>query len=508
MVSQARWATALPIVPFVLLMLCSALSADEARFELPEDVPPGVVVTAKLIVSAAGSMSAYHLPTVTGLEFSSQVQQRGVSIMNGHREDWVGIEIRAATVGDYAIPAIGVDLDDGTSLKTAAVVLHVKAADERLKGVATAEASFDPPTIVPGETTHLIYHLSLQQGVRALEVSFGPPADAVRLTQEPHQQVKTALDAQGNQWQVYILTWDLTYNEAGEHVVDGQQEIAVAGDFFDQRREEIPVHPAHLLVAAIPTQGQPADFDGLIGPLQIQSRLASSQITADEGTVLSLRVEGPQAAHMHQPRLLLPSGLRSYAMDPVDEGPQRTFRWDLTAMAPGDYTIPAFSLPYFMPTSSRFQRAQCDSLRLSVAPGQRAIPSVPSDAPDSRAAQAQAPAFRDVPLRMHGVRAPAPGMLPWLLGCGLLAGLAWGAAPAAARRLQRRERHGRRLARAVAAGDLNAAASALAQLRLRLRDPDLASAAEHLREHIDLARFGSQPLSGEARSWLRLLEGL
>jgi len=489
-----------------LLLLAVRAGATEAHLELPDSIPPDVTVTVKLIVSGGGgSLTAFHLPTVPGLLFSQQIIQHGVTIINGNRQDWVGIELRATSLGDYLIPAFAIDLEDGTSVQSTPAVLHVKAGDQRLKGVAVAEASFDPPTIVPGQPTKLIYRLSILHSVRPLDVSFGPPGDAVKLSTEPQQTTGTGIDDQGREWQVYTLTWNVTFTSPGEHVVDGEQQVAVEEDFFDQHRETVPVRPARLLVATIPDAGRPDDFTGVIGPLTLTAALAHQQITSDQGTVLSLTVSGPQAAQMHQPHWTAPAGLRAYPLDPVDEPGKRTFRWDLTPGTSGDYTIPSFNIPFFLPDSRTFTRATTSPLRLSVLPGTRVIPTAAPAAPGA-ATPAESPTMHLMPLRLHAWPAPEPAHLPWIFAIAALTGLLAGLAPRELRKLQAREHPGRDLARAIASHDLDAASRALARLRPRLTQPAQVQAAEELRRELDLARYGGRGLAPAALAWVSQLE--
>ena len=490
---------------WLLLMVAVRAAAAEAHLELPESIPPNVTVTVKLIVTGGGSLTAFHLPSVPGLQFSNQVIQHGVTIINGDRQDWVGIEMRAAALGDYQIPTFAIDLEDGSTVQSVPAVLHVRAGDQRLKGIAAAEASFDPPTIVPGQPTKLIYRLSILRSVRPLDVSFGPPGDAVKLSTEPQQTDSTTLDDQGREWQVYTLTWDVTFNTPGEHVVDGEQQVAVAEDFFDQHRETVPVRPARLLVATIPEAGRPADFTDVIGPLSLAAALAHEQITSDQGTVLSLTVSGPQAAQMHQPHWTAPAGLRAYPLDPVDADGKRTFRWDLTAAASGDYTIPSFDIPYFLPDVRAFTRASTSPLRLTVLPGSRVIPTAPAGVPGSGTVAEPGP-LRLMPLRLHAWPAPAPAQLPWIFAIALAVGVLAGLAPRQIRKLQSREHPGRELARAIAKRDLDAASRALARLRPGLSDPQLLHAADELRKELDLARYGARDLAPAALAWVIQLE--
>jgi len=202
------------------------------------------------------------------------------------------------------------------------------------------------------------------------------------------------------------------------------------------------VRPARLLVTTIPDAGRPDDFSGVIGPLTLAATLGQMQITSDQGTVLSLTVSGPQAAQMHPPRWTPPAGLRAYPLDPVDEAGKRTFRWDLTAATSGEYRIPSFDIPFFVPDARTFSRATTSPLRLSVLPGTRVIPTAPLGLPGT-AAPTEAPALHLMPLRLHTWPTPAPAHLPWIFAFAALTGILTGLAPREIRKLQAREHPGR-----------------------------------------------------------------
>lgn len=537
---RAAWAmhpTVTDIIPgtrhapiLLLLTLLSSLAAAEARLELPDPLIPATVMEGRVVLeNAAAGMRRVVLPQVDGIEW--QVQGRTAqqtSIINGKRSssEIMALSLRVAKAGTYQIPAATIHLGDGSSLTTAPLTVTVKQGDANLTGEAVAEASFEPDTIVPGQPTTLVYRVLLrQERLRAVQEKpqIGPPAEAISLG-EMTTATGTTYDAAGNQWTVRTWRWPITFARPGTYPVTGQQTWYLCrrgflNDLEAVAERQVAVKPATLTVTAMPGEGRPADFTGLIGAITVTATLDRSRIATGEGAQLSVTYRGRGVELLGRPAVPAIAGITVYPKEDDDKAPatagERSFRWDVVPATAGTVTIPAFSVPFFDPASRTYRRGASEPLALTVIPGRaRSMEVAGSVAPATTAASSPAPAavsltgIAALPTPLRGAGATA---IPWrwclsaLIAGGVL-GLAIGGAGRLVRTLRRGPHRGRVLAEAVASGDLERIAAALHQLVPALHDEARRSTARRLLQAVDVARFGRQPLPADALAMARELE--
>jgi len=496
----------------LFLCLCAVMPAGEATLELPDPVIPGVAMEGTLrVVDPPSDVQAVDLPSVDGLEIQMSGQNGSqTSITNGARSTviTVGLILRASQRGQLSVPELTVRLADGSTMKTAPQTLRVDNGDARLTGNATAEVSFDPPSIVPGQTTKLVYRITLRRG-EVHTLGIGPPDGSILLGERTITSART-FDAAGKPWTATTIVWPMTASTAGSLVVRGQQEYqqVVGSSGFDQRvtRHQIAVAAATLTVEPMPTTGRPDGFAGLIGPLAATAALERERVSAGEGTVLTLSVISRQSDLIKRPTLVV-SGAQLYAKDDSTSDGTRHFRWDVVPAAAGSITIPSVAFAYFDPGSRSYRSAATQELRLDVIPGRsRDLGIVGVALPAASAAAQAVPAGPVLPAPKRGGVIPNPpvwGTLAALVG-GLLIGLT---VPLV--QLMRRSRRGPHRGRALrsAGRDLQGLEVALRQLRPLLTTEAQRTAAEALQAAIERCRFGGEALPDIA-AWVAELEGV
>ena len=494
----------------LVLLAISGFSA-EVRLELPEHLVPGVAMQGALIIDD-GTATSINLPQVPGLEWqvvdrqSMQIIQSGGTV---RRSSSRAVVLRAATVGDLAIPAIAVTLDDGSTINTAATTLPVHAPDARLTGEALAECRFVPATIIPGETTMLEFRfwLRMERPDGAPPPSIQPPDELLAVG--PREDViSTTSDAQGRTWTLFTWRWPLTAAAPGTHRTAGQQEYAVmeGGGFFAQRStRRVAVKPATLTVAPLPEVGRPDDFNGLIGPATVAARLGTPSLRVGEGTSLEFIVHGHQVHLLRPPTLTLP-GIAIHAREPEDDGTSRRFRWDLVPSRPGTVPIILPGLPYFDPTTKSYTRTAPAQVTMEVLPGHATVLAVVGRRPETLATVADAPAT--VLLLPLGAIAPIPGTTAQLVSGFVAAVLVLVGATHGRWRLRPSRRHrGQTLAAAARAGDAVALTKALATLAGSLTTAAQQDAAHRLITASESARFGGAALP-DLSADIAVLEGI
>jgi hypothetical protein len=511
----------------------AALWSADATLTLPDPLVVGVDLDASLAIKdPASQVRKLDLPQVAGLTWQIGGTSSQTSIINGKvsRSETVRLNVHVDHAGVYRIGAITVHCADGSTLRTAPVEATASSGDTTLNGEADASVTFEPASIVPGQNAVMVYQVRLRQDrLRAMEdkPDIAPPADLIVLG-DPVASSGSTYDGSGNEWSVKTWRWTVTCSKPGAYPVSGQQvwhlcQRDVFGGLRSIGKRVVAVKPAALTVAALPVEGRPTDFTGLIGEVTIATTLDRNRIATGEGTVLSITCKGRGVDLLARPALTMPTGLTAYAKDdaPADaqadktKATERTFRWDLVPVAPGTYTLPVVTLPWFDPTSRTYRRAQGQELQLTVLPG-RAVASVAPVAPAAAAAKATAPvtvnasASTALPPPLHGDAAPS---LSWRTGLiALAAGLGVGVTVGGGLRLATRPRRtphrGARLARALAANDLEAIAAALHDLEQATVNAEQRAILNTITRSVDQARFGGQALPADLRIQARVLEGI
>jgi hypothetical protein len=520
-----------PAVPFAafLLFVAALLPAAEAVLDLPDPLIPNVQMTGELrVTGAASAVVNITFPSIPGMtiDVPDEGGSEQIIVVNGKRTVTRGIPllVLARNLGPTRIPPITIRMQDGTSVQTREIEVRVEHGNPNLTGEAYAEARFEPEAVVPGEPAKLVYRIYLVRG-QVETLGLEPPSGSISLGERTVARGRS-YDKDGRQWSVFTITWPFTLATPGTYEATGQQDyqVSVGDGFFDTRvlRGRVAIRPATLTVKALPAEGRPDDFTGLIGPLTLTAELDRPRIAAGEGVELRLIAAGRQVDLLKAPVLALPSGVQAY---PKEDGkaPDRStriFRFDLVPTTAGELAVPAVSIPYFDPEAKVYRRAESRVVTLTVVPGRTrdlgitgappaavppagaATPAAQPAAPGTNAPLKQLPP----PLRGEASQPPSPRM-PLLVGSACLA---LGGLLAVVRMLLARRpaaHRGRALAGALRLGDLTAAAVALASLRPSLTTESQLAAASSLELAIDRARFGGQSLPDPA-TWVAELEKL
>jgi hypothetical protein len=262
---------------------------------------------------------------------------------------------------------------------------------------------------------------------------------------------------------------------------------------------------ARLQVDPLPSEGRPADFAGVVGPVEVRSHLSSRRVELGRALTLAVTVAGEAnvwaAAAPIDPQGEL-AGVDAYAKPPstgLEPGrslfARQTFAWELVPRRTGLLRIPPARVVWFDPAAGRYLLAESEGHELQVVEATGAPAAPTASAPEPRAA----------PARRYAERGGV-----WRLGLALaLAGTA-----VAAWLLRRRDagRRGERAQlesaeRALGAGDRPTALAALsAALRTGLerrvpgsrrlaaeeiaaRGDDAVRAAAALLARVEAARF-------------------
>jgi hypothetical protein len=140
---------------------------------------------------------------------------------------------------------------------------------------------------------------------------------------------------------------------------------------------------AVVTVKALPTQGRPADFSGLVGRFAIKASLTAPTANVGDNVTLTLVVEGDgMIDRLGDVRPLLPNGFKSYSDKPAVERAittegrltgRKTFKFALVPVDPGAYTIAEQKLSVFDTAAGAYVTLKTDSLSLQVTGNAAAV---------------------------------------------------------------------------------------------------------------------------------------
>jgi len=169
-----------------------------------------------------------------------------------------------------------------------------------------------------------------------------------------------------------------------------------------ERGEEIVEAPRRqLTVLPLPKAGRPADFEGIVGHVELTMTAVPEAIALGESVRLSVVARGPGNLWNAQPRFvpeLDPTKVEVFARPPEsarDAGRslvvRRYFAFDLVPHTAGTLELPAVELAFFDPEAGHYRKARASAGRVSVAP-ERARRPAPAPSTSARASVEPPPA--------------------------------------------------------------------------------------------------------------------
>jgi hypothetical protein len=210
---------------------------------------------------------------------------------------------------------------------------------------------------LPGEKSYYTVEKGLQYDVTEISVALFPTVDGDLLI-GPATWECVVMDRGGRRGDPF----DLFSGRGGR------------GRKAEVRSERIEVH-----VLPLPAEGKPEGFTGAVGSFKVESAVDRKEVKVGEPLTLTVKLSGAgnisAVGGVEMPEL---AGFRSYdsgASTDVskDSGVVRgskSFSRVYIPGVPGEYVIPAVTLPYFDPAAGSYAVASSDEIRLTVVPGE------------------------------------------------------------------------------------------------------------------------------------------
>jgi hypothetical protein len=473
------------IFSFLFALCFQEILGAEAKLEIPSLIAKNQEFTVKLMVSD-GSIKDIRSPNAEGLTLK-WVSQQSQNI-NGRTSMTLVGSGKMARTGNITILPLVVVLADKSEVMTAPVECECVENIGNYNGGLGATLTAVPPQTVIGGRISLRYRVFIpDESNQMLDPNWTPSLPSGIIAEGGSWQPRSLLpDSTGRLYELSEYRLEARVNTFDALISDTVTIGVPVQTIWETRLRvsgKVQFPSLKLVVRNPPTEGRPADWTGLVGQVTVSARLDHKEISAGEGTTLTVVIEGQAADTIDRPVPEAPAGCTLTPRPDRDkqQARRRIFVWNLVPSTTGTFTVPPISLPWFDVVSGEYRRSASDALTLKVSPGRSLGLTVVGN---------RLPSQVDVGTTLPapvGKRSYTPGpqevLTVALTAIILTAGIAllpvlWS---------KRRPHRGRRLAAAVNSGDANAIAQALTAFR---GEPGIAE----LQEHLDRLRFSGQHL--------------
>lgn len=333
-------------------------------------------------------------------------QSQSMNVMNGRMSRstaYTWVLAAPDKEGSYTIPAATVRVGGGTIQSKAITMTVTKGAPPAAQGGSGV--------VVQGGNRDLFMSVTVSKN----EVFVGEPVTAVwtlwsrynelqpekmdvpdpagfwveRLTKGERHWEDRLRTLNGLQYRVAIWEEQLLYPQKSGTIPIGPASMsALVGRNFFHRGEviEFTSNKVDLKVKPLPP-GEPADFSGAVGKLEMLATADRTEVGADEAITLTVRVSGQANLKLiNAPDLELPGDFESYEPKVLDKigvaasgiSGSRAFEWVIIPRHEGEYVIPPVTMSYFDLGTKSYRTLRSDSIvvRVGAGSGQAQVPGV------------------------------------------------------------------------------------------------------------------------------------
>jgi hypothetical protein len=437
----------------MLLFASSALAGSVAMQLAAPEVVAGQSVDLYVQVTDASLARPPTIRVPEGLrvEFDSRGISREMINFQTREVATYRYTVTALTAGEYDIGPLEVG-KPGSSLLAPAV--HLKVGE---RGTATGTdelvATLGLEEAWLGQV--VVHHMKVATSRRVVSARWGPPENSL-LTPEPGIEPVTAeyrLGQGADPLTVEELWYAMRASKVGRTSVTGGSLLAQyavrrkrgRNDFFndlpmfaDVENDTLVANPLPLVVRALPTEGRPADFSGLVGSFTLQAEPSRTTVQVGDTVTVDVTLQGNGAVAGFTLPAWEGEGFRVYDDTPVLEvkladgavSGHARFKRAVVPSVAGPLTLPPIDVNWFDPATGRYETAKLAPITLDVG-GSAAAATMESFGPAGEPQRvAVATEAEDIlPVRTNvSLSAPRSGAWAWL---ACLPGLAWLAAQAA-----------------------------------------------------------------------------
>ncbi|MDY6987039.1 MAG: BatD family protein [Thermodesulfobacteriota bacterium] len=391
-----------------IILPCAANGAVSVTMQLDRKEAT-LADSVKMIISVAGARESDSKPAVHGLE-TFHVTGGGTSsrleIINGQVSAGIDFTylIQPKRTGTFEIGPAEITID-GRVVRSNKKTLKI-SPPSRTSGAAQGPlfltATLSPNQVYVEEQT--IYTLKLFRQTRVSDISLALPEQEHLSFKQLGKPLEYQSVHGGQSYQVLEVRFAVTASSEGPYSIrpstmnltvyqprTRSRRTPFDDPFFSfsaGRPMALSSEPVKVKVLPLPVQGRPADFSGLVGTFQLESKLEPTEIRAGESATLTVLLKGLGNVH-RLPDLEMPEldHTKVYADQPVLEvetdqqgmGGSKTMKWALVPEKEGLYHIPPLTVSFFDTKSRQYRSIGTSPFSFSVLPGQEKERAVAAD---------------------------------------------------------------------------------------------------------------------------------
>lgn len=385
------------------------------------------------------------------VEFDSRGRTREMINFQTHEIVTFRYKVTALKAGDYDIGPVSV-VAGAEKLSAPAVHLKVGARGST-DGVDELVADLPTGELWVGQVA--VVHLKLATSRQVVSARWGPPENAL-LTPEPGIEPITAeyrIGQGGSPLTVEELWYPMRAQKAGKSTLSGGSLLAQyavrrkrgRSDFFndlpvfaDVENDTLVANSLPLLVKALPAEGRPENFSGLVGSFTFEATPSTTQTRVGDTVTVDVTLRGNGSLAGYALPVWSGENFRVYDDTPTTSGrltdgrveTVAAFKRAVVPAVAGELTLPPLEANWFDPATGRYVVERLDPIRLQVTGAATAAALEtfdPTGTPQRASVAAEAEDI--LPVRTQvGLSAPTSGAWAWL---ACLPGLGWLGAQAA-----------------------------------------------------------------------------
>jgi tetratricopeptide (TPR) repeat protein len=432
------------------LLFTAAYSAPRFDASLDRDtISAGETATFSLTFQDCSPQGQPNLPPISGLEFAGGGSSQQFSLENGRssQSTTYTFELRPARPGDFTIPALTADTDQGRLTSRPLRLRVVKGNIPQPAGVPdTAFVRLVPNTntVYIGETIPVDLQCYCQDNVGNIQLpQFA--SDSFIIGNVPNKPGQSHVRVGNVMYTLFNFRVPVTATRTGTlalgpanwslTVYSGQRTwLGWTGGHQGTFTSDAP----QINVLPIPTAGAPADFHGAIGDFSLaQCDAGPTAVGVGDPITLKIRIEGhgsfdtvtlPATQPDWREFKTYPPTAKFESSDPLQIQGSKYFEQVIAPLNAQVAQIPPFSFSFFNPENGSFRTLTHPAIPLSVHPTaatpQPTVIASGAPSPDAQQQNQDIVHIKPLPGRV-GVIAPPLIRQPLYLTLQAFAPLAW-----------------------------------------------------------------------------------
>ena len=247
-----------------------------------------------------------------------------------------------------------------------------------------------------------VYTLRLYRRIKAGDISLGLPEAGDLSFKRLGESLEYEGVIDGRTYQVLEVRYAVVPSKEGNYRIGPsrmnlrvyQEGRRSPGSLFDDsffnnpffsfssgRPVTVTSEPLELTVVSLPEEGRPADFTGLVGSFEIESRLEPTTVRAGESSTMTVvlsgrgnvtRIPDLQVPEIEQTKVYADQPVFKVTQDAKGLGGSKTMKWALVPEKVGLCQIPPLEVSFFDPGTDEYRVIRTSPHALSVLPEERA----------------------------------------------------------------------------------------------------------------------------------------